>query len=74
MLADKVVELGIVDGISPETIRQTIKNQIKPLLKQHGCLPKAHDAEFASRSVGPKWTGHSPSGTCYWSTIAKRRK
>lgn len=25
MLADKVVELGIVDGISPETIRQTLK-------------------------------------------------
>lgn len=25
LLASKVVELGIVDGISPETIRQTLK-------------------------------------------------
>jgi len=29
-LADKLVELGIVDSISRETVRKTLKNEIKP--------------------------------------------
>lgn len=40
VLADKLVELQIVETICPETIRQTLhSNALKPWLKKHWCLP-----------------------------------
>jgi hypothetical protein len=34
LLADRVVEVGLVDTISDETIRRTLKNDTKPWLKE----------------------------------------
>ncbi|MBV9174478.1 MAG: IS630 family transposase [Chloroflexi bacterium] len=47
LLADKLVELQIVDDVSYETVRQTLKkNELKPWLKQQYCLPEAPSGEF----------------------------
>jgi hypothetical protein len=48
LLADKVVELGYVSGISPETIRQVLKkNERKPWQQDQWCLPSV-GAEFVA--------------------------
>ena len=40
LLADKVVELKIIDHVSHETIRQVLKdNELKPWLKEEWCIP-----------------------------------
>jgi transposase len=40
LLADRVVELGIVDSISDETVRTTLKkNKLKPWQKEQWCIP-----------------------------------
>ena len=47
MLADKLVELEVVERISRETVRTTLKkNELKPWLKDAWCIPKAASAEF----------------------------
>src|SRR5437667_660212 len=47
MLADKMVELDIVDSVSHETIRQTLKkNELKPWQKKEWCIPPEQDAAF----------------------------
>src|SRR6266849_4100486 len=47
LLADKLVELEVVDDISYETVRQTLKkNELKPWLKRQYCLPEAPSGEF----------------------------
>src|SRR5712692_728335 len=47
LLADKLAELEIVDGISHETVRQTLKkNELKPWLKEQYCLPEQPSGEF----------------------------
>jgi len=47
LLADKVVELEIVDAVSYETVRRTLKkNDLKPWLKEYWCLPSAPSGEF----------------------------
>src|SRR5206468_10828602 len=47
LLADKVVELEIVDAISHETVRQTLKkDELKPWLKEQYCLPAQPSGEF----------------------------
>jgi hypothetical protein len=39
-LADKLVELNVVDSIGKETLRQTLhSNALKPWQKKHWCLP-----------------------------------
>ena len=38
-LAGKVVELGLVESLSPETVRAE-KNTLKPWLKKQWCIPK----------------------------------
>ncbi len=49
MLADKLVELEIVESISPETVRQTLKkNALKPHLRKQWVIPPSEDAEFVS--------------------------
>ncbi|WP_243147252.1 IS630 family transposase [Scytonema sp. UIC 10036] len=49
LLADRLVTIGIIDLISDETIRRTLKkNEIKPWLKEQWCIPKV-DAEYVLR-------------------------
>jgi len=46
-LADKVVELNIVDTVSHETIRRVLQdNELKPWLKEEWCIPPKANAEF----------------------------
>ncbi len=40
LLADKVVELNYADSCSYETIRQLLKNTLKPWQKQEWCIPE----------------------------------
>ncbi|WP_420795783.1 IS630 family transposase [Ktedonobacter racemifer] len=48
LLAGKVVELGFVESISPETIRQLLKkNELKPWQHEHWCIPTV-GAEFVA--------------------------
>ena len=47
LLADQLVECEIVDSISTETVRQTLKkNELKPWLKECWCIPPQGSAEF----------------------------
>src|SRR5216683_697650 len=47
LLADKAVELDIVDAVSYETVRRTLKkNDLKPWLKEYWCLPSEPSGEF----------------------------
>lgn len=46
LLADRVVQLTIIDSISHETVRQVLEtNELKPWRKQEWCIPAAN-AEF----------------------------
>lgn len=47
LLAEQLVELGYVETVSHETVRQVLlANQLKPWIKQQWCLPTPADAEF----------------------------
>lgn len=46
LLADKMVELNYAETISHETVRQTLKNEIKPWQKKEWCIPPETNAEF----------------------------
>lgn len=47
LLAERVVQLKIVDSISHETIRQVLaQNELKPWRKQEWCIPPRTNAEF----------------------------
>ena len=47
LLADRLVEREIVESISPETVRQTLKkNELKPWLKECWCIPPQGSAEL----------------------------
>jgi transposase len=47
LLADKLVELHLVESISRETVRQVLHtNELKPWLKEQWCLPPKSSAEF----------------------------
>ena len=47
LLANKLVELGYVEHISHETVRQVLlTNELKPWIKKQWCIPTAADAEF----------------------------
>ncbi|HET8670323.1 MAG TPA: IS630 family transposase [Candidatus Saccharimonadales bacterium] len=47
LLAEKLVELGYVESVGRETVRQTLKkNELKPWLKQQWCLPTQADGAF----------------------------
>ena len=47
LLADRVVQLKIVDSVSHETIRQVLKdNELKPWLKKEWCIPPKANAQF----------------------------
>ena len=50
LLADKMVELRYVDGVSYETVRQVLKkNALKPLLTKRWCVPPEQSGEFVWR-------------------------
>jgi len=47
LLADRVIQLRIVDTVSHETIRQVLKdNELKPWLKEEWCIPPKANAHF----------------------------
>ena len=46
LLADWMVELEIVESISAETVRNKLKNQLKPWLKESWCIPPKGSAQF----------------------------
>jgi transposase len=47
LLARTLVELGYVEHISHETVRQVLLvNELKPWIKKQWCIPTAPDAEF----------------------------
>lgn len=53
LLADKLVELEIVESICPETIRQTLhSNALKPWQKKHWCLPPQEQRRVRLRHGG----------------------
>ena len=45
LLADRLMEREIVDGVSRETVRRTLKNDLKLWLKQCWCIPPKSDAQ-----------------------------
>jgi transposase len=50
LLADKLVELRYVDGVSHEAVRQVLtKNRLKPWLTDRWCIPPKANAEFVWR-------------------------
>jgi hypothetical protein len=47
VLAQQLVELGYVETVSHETVRQVLlTNELKPWIKKQWCIPTAPDAEF----------------------------
>ena len=49
LLADRMVELEVVEDISYQTVRRTLKNALKPHLKKQWCIPPHSNAEFVWR-------------------------
>ena len=48
LLADKLVQLHLVESISRETVRQVLQhNELKPWLNKQWCIPPKSNAEFA---------------------------
>lgn len=47
MIADKLVELRVIDSISAAAVGTTLKNQLKPWQVKEWCIPKA-EAEFVA--------------------------
>src|SRR5216110_1060657 len=48
LLADKLVELRYIDGVSYETVRQVLKkNQLKPWLTKRWCIPPKANAKLS---------------------------
>jgi hypothetical protein len=47
LLTNQLVELGYVETVSHETVRQVLlANELKPWIKKQWCIPTAPDAEF----------------------------
>ena len=47
LLANQLVELGYVETVSHETVRQVLwANQLKPWIKKQWCIPTPADADF----------------------------
>jgi transposase len=50
LLADRMVELRFVDGLSYETVRRLLrKNELKPWLTERWCIPPEANGEFVWR-------------------------
>ncbi len=48
LLAGRLVEMEIVERISEETVRKTLKKEIKPWLKHYWCIPPHRSAQFVA--------------------------
>jgi len=47
LVADRLVELEVVEQVSHETVRQVLKkNELKPWQKKHWCIPPQANADF----------------------------
>ena len=62
MLADGLVEREIVDSVSAETVRRTLKKELKPWLKECWCLPPQGSAEFVCAMEDVLEVYHRPCG------------
>ena len=49
LLADRMMELQYVDGISHETVRRVLKNELKPWKKRQWVIPPGGRGEFVAR-------------------------
>lgn len=49
LLAEKLVELRIVDKVSAMTVQRAQKNELRPNLSKYWKIPREHDAGFVSR-------------------------
>jgi hypothetical protein len=49
LLADTLVELKIVESVSPSTICRVLKNELKPHLHQSWVIPPEENGEFVVR-------------------------
>ena len=53
LVADRLVELEVVEQVSHETVRQVLKkNELKPWQKKHWCIPPQANAEFVCATHG----------------------
>ena len=52
LLASRFVELSDLDSISPETVRQVLKNTIKPWQRKEWCIPAQENARFVCANGG----------------------
>lgn len=48
LLAGQMVERAVVDGISHETVRRTLKKRLKPHTKVCWCIPPSQSGEFVT--------------------------
>ena len=48
LLAEKAVELEYIDTVSQETVREALKNEIKPWEKKCWVIPPEHNAAFVA--------------------------
>jgi len=49
LLADRLVVLGVVENISDETVRRTLKkNELKPHLRKCWVIPPQQNADFVA--------------------------
>ncbi len=56
LLAGRRMEMEIVESISKETVRRTLKKEIKPWLKPYGCLPPSRNAPFVAAREEVRYT------------------
>ncbi len=61
LLADKLIELEVVETVSRETVRTTLKkNELKPWLKEEWCIPPEKNADFVCAMEDVLETYHVP--------------
>ncbi|RME36217.1 MAG: IS630 family transposase [Planctomycetota bacterium] len=61
LLADRLVALGMVDAISHETVRRTLKkNELTPWLRKGWCIPPKQDAAFVAHMEDVLEVYHRP--------------
>lgn len=49
LLAERMVQLEQIDHLSYETVRQVLKNELKPWLSKQWCIPPKANAEFVCK-------------------------
>lgn len=52
LLAGKLVELGYVARVGRETVRQVLKNELKPWQRERYCIPPQANAAFVCQMEG----------------------